>query len=300
LKSLGPTNVPGLFQFNYVPGKTSEMRIVIAGLPWEAHIPGYSGRFGDPVFGFDYYNTFQNYGILGSPDYAGGYNVEVDFVPWYLNNTSTYRIGLVNGGYTYPPTASVYYPPVTGLLMGESFHTVPGNPANAFGYTEAGALSPTFLGHSMAPNHLGPYMQEGMWTLPNAHLSGGVSGEWEVDLRGYLAGTVVGFTWSGEFRTISWASVSILGADNYTYRSYSWDGYYGFFTAPGSYKMTIAAPGYSPQSFTISVSSGQSTVGGNVFLQQANVPVPEFNSGLAVVAFAALAASLILLRRRHR
>jgi hypothetical protein len=110
---------------------------------------------------------------------------------------------------------------------------------------------------------------------------------------------VVGFTWSGEFRTQSWATVSILGADNYTYLSYPSDGFYEFFAAPGSYKMTISALGYTAQSFPIVVSSGQSTVGGNVFLQESQIPIPEF-SGLAVVAFSALAASLYLLRRRRR
>jgi hypothetical protein len=262
--------------------------------------------FGDPVFdqgGFlaGDYSTLLNRGIDGSPNYNGGYSVEVDFVPWYnwLTDYYVFATGLPdNVGNTYD-YAHIYYPPPSGLLLGESFHTVPGHPKNAFGWTEVGALSSDFLGHSMAPNHLGPYAQRGMWTLPNAHLSGGASGIWEVDLRGYLAGTVVGFTWSGEFRTQSWATVSILGADNYTYLSYPSDGFYEFFAAPGSYKMTISALGYTAQSFPIVVSSGQSTVGGNVFLQESQIPIPEF-SGLAVVAFSALAASLYLLRRRRR
>lgn len=269
---------------NYIPAGTSTATFHIAGLP---HF------YGDPVFdqgGFalgDGGGYFQNLGIDGSPNYNGGYSVEVDFVNWY----SPVAMAPV-------PHGLIYYPPPPGLLMGESFHTVPGHPQNPFGWTEVGALSSTFLGHSMAPNHLGPYAQEGVWSLPNAHLSGEASGEWEVDLRGYLAGTVVGFTWSGEYRTQSWATISILGADNFTYNSYSSDGYYEFYTAPGAYTMTISQPGYASQTFPLVVSEGQITSGGNLQLQQSNLPIPEF-SGLAVVAFSALAASLYLLRRRR-
>lgn len=264
---------------NYIPAGTSTATIHIAGLPW---------NYGDPVFdqgGFHLGdNNFTNLGIDGSPNYNGGYSVEVDFVNWYNPMTTVPLAGLS------------YYPPPPGLLMGESFHTVPGHPQNPFGWTEVGALA--ILKHSMAPNHLGPYAQEGVWSLPNAHLSGESSGEWEVDLRGYLAGTVVGFTWSGEYRTQSWATVSIFGADNYTYNSYSSDGYYEFYTAPGAYKMTISQPGYASQTFPLVVGEGQITSGGNLQLQQSNLPIPEF-SGLAVVAFSALAASLYLLRRRR-
>ena len=67
--------------------------------------------------------------------------------------------------------------------------------------------------------------------------------------------------------------------------------------------MTISGPGYKATPLgTISVTSGQSSTpgsGNNVGLPQTNIPVPEF-SGIAVVAFSALAASLYLLRRRRR
>jgi hypothetical protein len=270
----------GASTFNYIPAGTSTLTVHIAGLPTD---------FTDPIWGAFTINDYPwllNYGIDGYPNYQGGYSVEVDFVNWYRPNT-------LIGGSLMP----VYYPAPPGLLMGESFHVVPGHPQNQFGWTEVDALS--ILGHSMAPNHLGPYAQERMWTLPNAHLSGESSGQWEVDLLGYLAGTVVGFTWSGEFRTQSWAMVSILGADNFTYISYSFDGYYEFYAAPGNYKMTISMPGYTSQTFPMVISSGQATSGGNIFLAESQIPIPEF-TGLAVVAFSALAASLYLLRRRRR
>ncbi len=285
MSSEGLSLAGGTGTINYIPAGTSTLKVKIAGLPDD---------YGDPVFdqaGFDLGDTgfTNNLGIDGSPNYNGGYTVEVDFVNWYLPTVHAVS----------PTWFTAYYPAPPGLLMGESFHTVPGHPQNPFGWTEVGARSSTFLGHSMAPNHLGPYAMESVWSLPNAHLSGESSGEWEVDLRGYLAGTVVGFTWSGEFRTQSWATVSIFGADNFTYNSYSFDGYYEFYSAPGSYKMTISMPGYAAQSFPLVIADGQATSGGNIFLQQTNIPIPEF-SGLAVVAFSALAASLYLLRRRRQ
>jgi len=200
---------------------------------------------------------------------------------------------IANGYYS-----PVYYPPPAGLLLGESFHTVPGHPQNPFGWTEVGALSTSYVGHSMAPNHLGPYAQEGVWSLPNGHLSGEVSGIWEVDQRGLLSGSLVGFTWSGEFRTISWATVSLLGADGFTYNSYSQDGYYAMYANPGTYKMTIAMPGYTSLTVPMAISTGQTSYAGNLFMQESGIPIPEF-SGIAVVAFSALAASLYLLRRRR-
>jgi len=153
--------VKGQGGLNYIPAGTRTLSVLIAGLPDD---------YGDPVFdlgGFDLGDQggyFQNMGIDGSPNYNGGYTVEVDFVNWYLPT-----------GHAVSPTwFTAYYPPPPGLLLGESFHTVPGHPQNPFGWTEVGALSKTFLGHSMAPNHLGPYAQKAVWSLPNAHLSGEV------------------------------------------------------------------------------------------------------------------------------
>ena len=87
-----------------------------------------------------------------------------------------------------------------------------------------------------------------------------------------------------------------------TFNSYTEDGIYEFYLVPGAYSMTISGPGYKATPLgTISVTSGQSAqpgTGNNIGLPQTNIPVPEF-SGIAVVAFSALAASLYLLRRRR-
>ena len=80
---------------------------------------------------------------------------------------------------------------------------------------------------------------------------------------------------------------------------YTYDGVYQVFMPPGNYKFTISQPGYAPQTWSVSVSPGESGAGQNVYLEQSNIPVPEFSS-IAVIAFAALAASLYLLKRRRK
>jgi hypothetical protein len=349
----GGTLVP-LNTYNYLPGGTTLLHLLMAGLPavppaGQEDGPGFyllqkGTYFGDPAvsrttatgsFGLDKmaqpgpsYNAtvgyYPNYGILGAPDYQGGWTAEVDFVPWYLNNTGTQEL-LSAGGQTNTvtnPFASPgsttgsssgvfaqYYPPVSGLLMGESYHIIPGTTAvSGISLTEDMALNSGGRGHSLAANHLGPYSQRGTWAIAGTHDSGEASAIFEVDLNGFINGNVLAFTWSNEFRPLSWGSISVTGAglpsSGLTF--YTFDGNYGFYLpTPGvsgttTYTFTMNAPGYAPYSWTTAVSVGSTASGQNIYLEQSNIPVPEFNGSLAVIAFAALAASLYLLRRRRK
>jgi hypothetical protein len=247
---------------------------------------------------------FPYTGIAGAPDYQGGWTAEADFVPWYNNNTSTME--LASGGYQTPTnpgssTFAQYYPPVSGLLMGESYHIIPGTTAaSGISLTEDAAQSSTFLYHSMALNHLGPYSQEGVWQISGAHLSGEASGIFEVDLNGYVSGTAYAFSWTNEFRPLSWGTITVTGAPGMAgspMNFYTFDGMYEAYLTPGSYQFTISSPGLVSQTFSVAVSSGQSSAGYNMYLQESNIPVPEF-SGLAIAAVSALAASVYVLRRR--
>jgi hypothetical protein len=312
----------GLNGYNYVPSGTKLLHVVMAGLPQEiplgSDITGV--YFGDPLLGgacdfeLDCYPAayaqypFPYTGIEGAPDYTGGWTAEVDFVPWYSANAATQE--LASGGLqAVTPGTSLYaqyYPPVNGLLMGESYHIIPGTTATSgISLTEDTAtnqyVSPpgsAFVGHSMAANHLGPYSQEGVWQIAGAHNSGEASAIFEVDLNGFVSGNVLAFTWSNEFRTLSWGTISVVGASGATWNFYTFDGVYQAFLTPGSYKFSLSQPGYAPQTWSYSVSPGQSGSGANVYLEQSNIPVPEFST-VAVVAFSALAASLYLLRRRR-
>jgi len=260
---------------NYVPAGTKTVTVHIAGIDDSV---GAYGDAGDPIF------APNNYGLPGSPDYTGAYTVEVDFVNWYNGASFASALtGLATG-------ATTWYPPPMGLLEGESFHTVPGSPAGPFGYT----------GTTLAANHLGPYGQEGVWSLPNAHESGEASGIWEVDQRGYIGGGLTAFTWSNERRPVSWATFSVAGASlgNTTLKTYSIDGTYDGFLPGGSYQLTITEPGYTSFSTPFVVTEGEATAGLFLQIQRANIPIPEF-SGLAVVLLSTLAASLYILRRRR-
>ena len=200
----------GLQAYNFVPGGTTLLHVLLAGLPQQPPISGY---YGDPIFTpyscgfaitcFGSYGRWQpigqttspfaEIGIAGAPDYEGGWTAEVDFVNWYPNNTGA---------------EPAYYPPVLGLLMGESFHMIAGTTASSgVSLTDDSALQ--LLRHSMIPNHLGPYSQEGVWQIAGAHNSGEASAIFEVDLNGFVSGSVVGFTYAGDFRTQSWAAIGV-------------------------------------------------------------------------------------------
>jgi hypothetical protein len=334
----------GLNGYNFVPGGTKLLHVLMAGLPQQPPagkilnsneffsdpLQGGGGTFGDCDFQLVCYSAayppypFPYSGIAGAPDYTGGWTAEVDFVPWYANNTSTSELGnsfaacttvgacSTGGQSTSGPAGSAiyaqYYPPVTGLLMGESYHIIPGTTAvSGVSLTEDTALneyvSPpgsAFIGHSMAANHLGPYSQEGVWQISGTHNSGEASGIFEVDLNGFVSGNVLAFTYANEFRTLSWGTVSVTGATGATFPTiYTLDGIYQGFLPTGNYKFTISQPGFTPQTWSVSISPGQNGIGQNVYLQQSQIPIPEF-SGVAVIAFSALAASVYILKRRRK
>lgn len=322
---LAPTS--GAADYNFVPGGTNLLHAVIAGLPQVpasgAQAPFYvplGNYVGDPVFthtaigecNFAIYCVpygrypFPNTGIAGAPDYQGGWTAEVDFVNWYNNNTITTLSGCEITGVA---CGGQYYPPVPGLLMGESYHLIPGSTAKSgISITEDSALAkpPTFLGHSMALNHLGPYSQRGVWQISNAHLSGEASAIFEVDLNGLVSGNALAFTWSNEFRPLSWGTITVTGAGlpSTGLNFYTYDGIYEAYLpstigASGSviYTFSLNAPGYAPQTWKAAVSSGQKGTGQNLYLEQTNIPIPEFNI-VAVVTAVSLITSMWILGRR--
>ena len=89
--------------YNYLPGGTTLLHVLMAGLPQQiplgSNIVGI--YFSDPIatnacdFELDCYPAaygaypFPYTGIAGAPDYTGGWTAETDFVPWYSANTST-------------------------------------------------------------------------------------------------------------------------------------------------------------------------------------------------------------------
>jgi hypothetical protein len=303
----GISTVPGsgLYSYNFLPGGTTLLHVLMAGLPQQP--PHWGGVYGDPVytpFSCDFVLTcyrgtygrwepvgqtvypFLNTGIQGAPDYQGGWTVEVDFVNWYNNNT-----GL----------SPNFYPPPPGLLMGESYHFIPGTEAiSGISLTEDSAVSAAFLGHSLAVNHLGPYSQQRTWQISSAHNSGEASGIFEVDLNGFVAGNAFAFTWSNEFRPLSWGLVTVQPANGLGSLNYStYDGVYQAYLRSGRYKFTFSSPGYAPRTLTVAVSNGMTSSGYNIYLEESNIPVPEFST-IATTTFLTLAVSLYVLGRKRK
>jgi len=178
-----------------------------------------------------------DHGIWGRSTYEGGYSGEwtimVDIVNWSQ---------LISG-----------YPPVQGLLQGES---------------------PYFFPY----NHLGPYEEKQWIKVSNAPLTGEASAEFELDLRGYVQATILGMNWDDATRTLSWASLQIVDSSNYQYYWYSWDGWVDGYLNPGRYQVTISEwsnnAGYWPIKSVLQVSPGQQGAM-NYILTESQIPLLE-------------------------
>lgn len=192
------------------------------------------------------------------------------------------------GSYTGPWTIMVdmvnwylphnFYPPVPALLQGES---------------------PYFYTY----NHLGPYRQGAFTKIPNAAQGSETSIEFELDLRGYVQGLVVGLDWNDATRTISWATVQLRSGST-TYNWYTWDGWFDGYLDPGTYQVLVyewtgQGEGHQANKLELSVSAGQMNGATRVTLDESGIPIPEFPATILVV-FAAFTLALATLRTRPR
>ena len=204
----------------------------------------------------------SDHGIWGSGSYPGQYEgdwtVMVDFVNWYR--------------------PSVAYPPVPGLLQGES---------------------PYFLPY----NHLGPYAQNGLTIISNAPLSGEASAEFEVDQRSYIEGTIVGMNWVDQTRTMSWVTVEFVDSTGYQYYWYTWDGWVDGYLNPGAYNVTITewkiSEGHQQIGFKINLSPGERNEAFNFILEESQIPIPELAT-IPLSIFAVLMITELMVGRKRR
>jgi hypothetical protein len=194
-------------------------------------------------------------------------------IPGGYSGDWTIMIDVVNW---YQPT--VYYPPVPALLQGESTYFFP-------------------------YNHLGPYSESGFIRVSNAPLAGEASSEFELDLRGYIQGIVLGMNWDDATRTISWASLQIEDNSSYQYYWYTWDGWFDGYLNPGNYQATIGVwsnnQGYLPVGFVLPVSLGEQSKSLNFILTEGQIPIPELTYVSALTLALVTATCLIVYRRRR-
>jgi hypothetical protein len=254
-----------------VPYDTSEVRVFLAGI---------YDPFGDPLddFGSAVLHTLSwkaargeaidsmYYGILGATEdggYTGPWLVEVDC--W--NEYPAPERGPGNA----PPTAN-WYPPVEGLLEGDSFHLIPDPQGADFG----------FAGNTLSTNGLGPYSQNGEWSLPNSAIGTEESAVYSLARRGYISGVIDAFNYFGSLDPTSWANVQANStSSNITVTQWSWDGHFEMYLPTGEYTLDVAPwnprgeVGYIAALSRIAVSGGESILGLDFTLNRSEVPIPN-------------------------
>ena len=151
-------------------------------------------------------------------------------------------------------------------------------------------------------NHLGPYRQLGYAKISNVAQGGEASVEFEMDLRGYVQGIVLGLDWNDATRTMSWARMEV-NAGSTTYNWYTLDGWYDGYLDPGTYQIalrewTALSEGHHTYEFTLNVSEGQSSTA-TILLNESGIAIAEFSDAFAVVTLM-VALAFTTLRSRQR
>ncbi len=276
----------------WIPAGTQQVRVFIAGI-YDTGDP----LHGTPVLKPVPERIFQTSGINGSSgtiinSYQGGWTVEVDTWNEYPAPKFDQSTGMPLSTNWYPPAP----PNIEGILEGDSFHTIPGSSEGPYGYVK----------DRLAKNGFGPYGQQGVWAIPNAPMDSETSAIYELDKRGYLSGSILGFIWSNELRTQSWVTIQAsLTQGGPAYTHWSWDAMFDMYLPAGQYALSVITwtpngnQGYRTVNSTISVSDGQSANGVLFQLERSNIPIPEFPA-VGTIAILAAIAETILLHRGQR
>jgi hypothetical protein len=275
------------WRVNYIPAGTSTVTVVIAGLPdMYGWVSGYScdpcGATGD--YGWPDRPIDAPYGIDAYPNYKGGWKLQVHVVPvfdyypgHYYNPT---EVSTAPAVYPIAPLSPVGF---EGMLTGELTYTSDMKPV----YT----------------NHMGPYELRYDVVVPGTHLGGESSLIFELDRRGLISGTVVGYTYCDDWRTVSWVPVLFTAADGSVFTEYVRDGRFAAWLNAGPYTASVVfwtpskGEGYKVQTMPYHVSDGALGVF-NIYLEQSGIPIPEFPAAAVTLALG-LAASLFILRRKR-
>jgi hypothetical protein len=151
-------------------------------------------------------------------------------------------------------------------------------------------------------NHLSPYQQLGYMRISNVVQGGEASVEFEMDLRGYVQGVVLGLDWDDASRTMSWARIEVKSGST-GYNWYVWDGWFDGYLDPGNYQAKVTewtsqSEGHRMYEFVLNVSEGQSG-SVTIMLDQSGIAIPEFTSALPVV-FMTFTLALTGLRSRQK
>jgi len=266
-----------------IPYNTEQVRVFLAGI---------YDPFGDPLDDFNsgilHTRSWKAslgeaidsmyYGILGTAQdggYGGPWSVEVDC--W-----NEYPMPQKGSG-SAPPIAD-WYPPVEGLLEGDSFHLIPNGEATGFG----------FVGSTLSANGLGPYAQKEEWVLPNARVGTELSGIYSLARQGYVSGQIEGFNFFDELTPLSWATVQADSMQpNVTLTQWSWGGYFDMYLPPAEYTLRISQwgwqtnVGYNSTQSQIDVGPGDSLTGLEFILNQSEIALDEIGGTIGSITLIA-------------
>jgi hypothetical protein len=241
-------NLQQLIPFG-IPAGTKDLTYVDLAGTYQYTDPGSSGVELHTIFSFDH----GVWGNSGYSQYSGSYNgpwtVMIDVVNWYQPNA--------------------FYPPVPGLLQGESPYYFP-------------------------YNHLGPFSQNGYEIISNAPLGGEASAIFELDLRGLIQGTILAMNWVNQDREASWIRLEFVSNSSLyphqlfpnQYYWYSLDGFFDGYLDPGVYQLTVTEwihnEGHYAVQLTLTVTPGEISESTTIILQESGIPITVPNTFLSL------------------
>jgi len=147
-----------------------------------------------------------------------------------------------------------------------------------------------------------PYQQVAVGSVTIA-IAGAAVVTFDMEKLAYVSGTVYVRNHMGDFRRGSWFTIAVEGSPVFNVSTA--DGFYEFTVPPGTYtaKVWLWSPnneGYTGQSRSLTLTWGADATGTDFYLQESDIPIPEFPAAGVLMLISALAASLYLLRWRKQ
>jgi hypothetical protein len=163
----------------------------------------------------------------------------------------------------------------------------------------------TIVAQAEYPDYPGRYIQlQTVTTTPTC--KGKTTVVFELDLLARISGFVYTRNWMGDFRSGSWIQTSAQGAKATTKTWGPTDGFYYTYVQPDTYTVTAelkppgGEAGYKSQTRTTVTTWGGATGGQDFYLEESGIPIPEFPTTGLLAAISAVAAAIILLRKRNK
>ncbi|MBS7622316.1 carboxypeptidase regulatory-like domain-containing protein, partial [Candidatus Bathyarchaeota archaeon] len=188
------------------------------------------------------------------------------------------------------------------------FAKYPGEPKDRYSgdYRDYGIPPGTYtiVAEAWYPDYPGRYIQLSTVTS-TVTCKGRSTVVFELDLLGRISGSVYTRNWMGDFRSGSWLTNTMTGADNTWVADTPVDGEYEEWVRPGTYTVTMSLQppggeaGYRSQTRMAVTTWGGETSGQDFYLEESGIPIPEFPAAGILAAASAMAGVVVLLQRQR-